>query len=110
MATLAVQTVVRTGLEATFAACDVAGDEFVNSGAEWIEIVNADVADKTVTIQTPNLIDADLTIQDRSVVVTAGETRLIGPFPTGNYNDGAGKVQFTYSAITSLTIALYKLG
>ena len=109
MATLAVQSIVRTGLETTYAALAVGGDEFVNSGSEWIEVVNADAGDITVTVDTPNFIDTDLAIADRTILVTAGERRHIGPFPTSNYNDSAGKVQLTYSAVANITIALLKL-
>ena len=109
MATLAVQSVVRAGLEATFAAAAGGGDEFVNTGSEWVEIVNGDASDMTLTIETPNSIDTDLAITDRTVVVTAGETRKVGPFPTATYNDANSKVQLTYSAVTSLTIGIFAL-
>ena len=109
MATLTAQTIVRAGLEATYAACAGGGDEFVNTGAEFIHIKNGHSGTQTVTIATPNTVDG-LAIADRAVAVTNAEERMIGPFPPGIYNDGNGKVQLTYDAVTALTIAILKLG
>jgi len=109
MATLTAQTIVRTGLEATYAACAAGGDEFVNTGDEFIHIKNAAVGDQTVTIETPATVDG-LAVADRDVVVTAAEERFIGPFSTSVYNDGDAKVQLTYDAVVTLTIAIIKPG
>ena len=107
MATLSAQSVVRAGLEPVMASAAAGGDEFVNTGVEWLEIVNGDASDMTLTIATQATADG-LTIADRTVVVTAAERRLVGPFPTGTYNDTNSKVQLTYSAVTSLTIGVFK--
>jgi len=109
MATLTAQTVVRAGLKATYASCAAEGDEFVNTGDEFIHIINAAVADQTVTIATPATVDG-LAVADRAVVITASEERMIGPFPSSTYNDSAAKVQLTYSAVVTLTIAVLKPG
>lgn len=106
MATLTKQSVVRTGLEPSYDAASSGGDEFANTGAEFIHVKNGDGSPHTVTIETPNLVDGTLAIADRDVVVPAGEERMIGPFPVGTYNDGDGLVQLTYDAVTSVTIAL----
>ena len=109
MATLSVQTISRDGLEATYDAAAGGGDEFTNSGDEFIHIKNGDVSAMTLTIVTQATVDGQA-VGDRTVAVPAGEERIVGPFPTGTYNDGTGKVQLTYSAVTSLTIAALKLG
>ena len=105
----AAQSIVRAGLEATYDACNADGNYFANTGNEFIHIVNAAVADQTITIATPATVDG-LAVADRSVVVTASEERFIGPFPTATYNDGDGRVQLTYDAVVTLTVALLKLG
>ena len=43
------------------------------------------------------------------VSVPAGDERFIGPFPTGAFNDAAGKVQITYDDVTSITIAALRM-
>lgn len=105
MATLATQTVVNTGLEATFAACAAGGDAFPNDGRQFIWIVNASVGDITLTIATQNTIEG-LAVADRTVIITAAEQRLIGPFAIPTYNDTNGRVVLTYSGVVTLTIAI----
>ena len=108
MAVLTVQQVVRAGLEPVFVAAAGGGDEFVNTGTEYLEVVNGSGADVTVTIVTPNTVDG-LAVTDRAVVVTAGERRKIGPFPTSIYNNSNAKVNVTYSSATSVTVGLFKV-
>lgn len=108
MAVLTVQQVVRAGLEPVFAAAAGGGDEFVNTGVEYLEVINGSGADITVTIVTPNTVDG-LAVTDRAVVVTAGERRKIGPFPTSIYNNSNSKVNVTYSSATSVTVGLFKV-
>ena len=108
MATLTAQSIVRTGLAASYASCDAGGDEFVNNQLEWIRVKNDDASAKTVTVVTQQTVDG-LAIADQEIVVAAGTVVDIGPFSSGVYNDSGGKVQLTYSAVTSLSIALLKL-
>ena len=51
-----------------------------------------------------------LAVADRTVEVTGTEDRMIGPFPKSTYNDAAGKVQLSYDAVASLTIAVIRRG
>jgi len=107
MATLTVEEIVRAGLEPTFNAAAGGGDEFENSGSEFIHVKNGHSGAQTVTIATPATVDG-LAVADRAVAVPAGEERVIGPFPRSTYNDAAGKVQLTYSGVTLLTLAVMK--
>lgn len=109
MATLTVQTVVVTGLEpAALAAAAAGGDQFANTGREFVEINNGSGGDITVTFNSQVACNYG-SDHDVAVVVTAGERRLIGPFPTGRFNDASGFVLITYSGVTTLTIGVYKL-
>lgn len=108
MADLTVQSISRTGLEPTYAAATGGGDAFVNDGRTFFHIKNGDVSDKTVTFVTQKTVLA-LAVADLAVVVTASEDRMVGPFPTGVFNDGNKKVSVTYSAVTSVTVAAIKL-
>ena len=110
MATLlTAQTISRTGLEVEYAACAAGGNEFVNTGVEFIHIKNAAVAEQTVTFATPATVDG-LAVADRAVAIPASEERMIGPFPASVYNDGNSKVQMTFDAVVTLTIAVIKPG
>ena len=108
MATLTVQSVVRGGLEATTSAAAAGGDEYVNTGKQWAEFTNASGSSITVTIVLQQTIDG-LAVANRTVIVEAGESRKIGPFPTAQYNDANSKVQFTYSDVTTFTVGVFQL-
>ncbi|MCZ7633434.1 MAG: hypothetical protein M5U20_08125 [Phycisphaerales bacterium] len=43
------------------------------------------------------------TVANKVVAVPAGASRVIGPIPPA-FNDGNGKAQVTYSAVTSVTV------
>jgi hypothetical protein len=111
MATLSVQTIVETGLEPTYATAAGGGDTFPNTGEEFLHVINGSGSDRTVTI-TPTQTNASnpayglLTKSAPAVTVTAGEERMIGPFPQGAYGQSPA---ITYSGVTSITIAVIKL-
>lgn len=114
MATLTVQSVVRTGLNPSLVAAAGGGDEFVNdSGGDtffWVD--NGGGGSVTVTIASQATAQPGLVATDLAVAVPAGEQRMIGPFPPGTstaFNDGAEKVQVTYSGVTSVTVAAIKV-
>lgn len=109
MATLTARTVVRAGVDPALVACSGGGDEFVNTGAEFILVTNGHTSDWVVTIATPATVDG-LAVADRTVTIPDGESRLIGPFPKATYNSGTNKVNLTYDGVTAMTIAVLKLG
>jgi hypothetical protein len=97
MALLSVNEITRDGVLYAVVAAAAGGDAFSNDGRTLLAVYNAHVSDdRTVSID----IQKDVDEQDppsRTVTVGAGETYLIGPFPTGIYNDANGRVQLTYS-------------
>ena len=112
MADLSIQSIVEAGLEATYASCAAGGDTFANDGSEkqFLHVKNGDASDHTVTV-TPDISSKDvrgygtLTRANVAVVVTAGEERFIGPFPTPAFETPA----ITYDDVTSMTIAVLKI-
>jgi len=108
MAVLTVQQVNLTGLAPAFAAASAGGDEFVNSGRAVLYVKNGDISDKTVTVdsQTPCNQGFD---HDAQVIVPASEERIIGPFPKNRFDDANGKVQISYSDVTSVTVAVIEI-
>jgi len=107
VADIAAQTVDRAGLNPTFSNCAGGGDKFVNTGTEFLYLKNGDVASKTLSMVIQSTPDGQ-TVAAKQVVVPAGEFRIIGPFPP-MYNDTQSKVNLTYSAVTSLQVAVMKL-
>lgn len=114
---LTVNEIVRTsnGLDAEtalVAADAVNGMSFTNTNQNvFIYIYNGDVSSKTITITTVTTYDS-LAMTDLSVVVAAGERRMVGPFKNSNYGSGtsSNSVYIDFSAATSVTIGAYKLG
>lgn len=109
MATLTMQKPTLSGIALTYSNCSAGGDEFVNnSGRVCIHVKNGNTAAQTVTVNSQKPCDQGY---DHDVVVSipASSDRLIGPFTTDRFNDANGKVQITYSGVTSMTIAAIEL-
>lgn len=109
MAQLTPQVVVLTGITPTLVAAEAGGDEFVNSGRDFIHIKNANAAAMDVTIDSQvdcnQGVDHDIMV---NIPATSGE-KFIGPFPKDRFNDEGGKVQITYSAVTDVTIGIVRV-
>jgi len=87
------------------------GDSFVNTGVEFLYIKNAGVGAMTLTYPFVTTLSVDgQDPPDPSISVTNGQNRLIGPFPVHLFNDTNGRVNLTYSGVTSVTVAPLKLG
>ncbi len=109
MATLTINEVVRgAGLLQALVSPAAGGDEFVNTGREYLHVKMGGATDVTVTIAAERTVH-DLAVADYTVVCATGEDRFIGPFPVDTFNDGDEKVQITYSHTTGYTVGIFKL-
>lgn len=110
MATLTVAQIARTGAELSLDTADSGGDEFRNTGNEFLMVANANVGDsRTVSFALQKTIDG-VAPDAREVEVEASTTMLIGPFPPSIYNDGDGLVQVSYSdSAADLTVQAFRL-
>jgi hypothetical protein len=110
MATLTVATAVRTtnGVNLVGVSAAGGGDVFPNTGSEVVVIKNGSGSPITLTVVTPATVDG-LAVADLTASIGAGETRMVGPFPTAVYSDGSGNVSLTYSAVTTVTLAVVKV-
>lgn len=110
MAALTIQTISQAGLEATFAASSVSDTMKVDSSERhFFHVKNDGVGDVTATIAAVELSKivpgvGVVTIPDIVEVITAGEERMIGPFP-GAYQSAGGIVTLALSGVTSVTVA-----
>ncbi len=107
MATLTVKSPARAANSFPEESAAVGGDEFVNTGSELLIIENGDAASMTLTVVTQIMVDGE-DLDDKEISVPAGERHLLGPWPENVYNDENGKVQLTYSSVTSLTVGVLK--
>lgn len=110
MAVLTVQSSALTGTElAAYASAAAGGDSFANDGTIMLHVKNGGGAPINVTAVAKTACNQG-TLHDAVVSVTNGKEALIGPFPTSRFNDVNGKVSITYSAVTSVTVAVIKAG
>lgn len=109
---LTVQTIAVGGLNPVTEAANVDGEMFVNTGKEFLQVINGAGAPINVTLVTGKSVDG-LAVADRVVAVTNGQSRLIGPLSTDLYNQpgptDAGKVYVDFSSVTTITVAVYRL-
>ena len=104
MATLTAQKIEETGLTiSAYTACTSGGDDFVNTGVEFIQVQNNHAsATRTVTVAatTAQIDDATYgTLKKVNVTKTIAATQsmFFGPFKMLAFNNDSGKVAITYS-------------
>lgn len=112
MAVLTVVTPDRNGGEVwALTAAAGGGDSFPNTGKEFFHVKNGSGAPINVTFAHAGQVDAgdaNLAVPDLVVAVAAGVERIVGPFPTQQYNDANNRVPVTYSDVTSVTVGVMK--
>jgi len=102
------QQVERAGLVPTPSNASADGNKFTNDGRIILRVFNDNGSAITVTVQTPGMVDG-LSIADRTVSVANGDTKYIGPFPPGIYNQSDGMVYVDFSAVTDVTVAALRV-
>ena len=112
MATITAAKIIEAGVTSSLSTCAAAGDEFSNSGVEFIRISNGHASATytvTVTAQTTSYINpvyGKLTKSNASIAVSAGASAFLGPFKQKPWNDSDNKVQLTYILGTSGSTAI----
>lgn len=110
MAALNVTVVPLTGsqMDAALVAATSGGDTAPTGAGVFLVVKNADASSHTVTLATPETVDGDLAVADRTVTVAAGKTELI-PL-TARYRDpSTGRAAITYDAVTSVSVAVFRV-
>ena len=117
MATLTANKILDSGFSSSMATCTSAGDEFSNTGVEFIRIQNSHgtsaytvkVAAATTTVKHPsygNLTKPDIykSVSSPGAPASSAYTNkgandiILGPFKQGAFNDANNKVQISYCA------------
>ncbi len=108
MALLTATPVTRAGVDVAGVAVDAAGDEWVNTGQEFVEITNNNAGTTTVTLDIKATLDGAAVV-DPTVSVATTVRKIIGPFPTNFYNDTSnGRAKVTCSPSASVLIKVLK--
>lgn len=97
--------ITRLGTDLVGVAADATGDNWVNTGKEMLVVKNGGGGSINVTLDLRATLDG-ISVTDPVVAVGAGVTKLIGPFPVGLYNDAGGKMNVSYSGVTSVNISV----
>jgi hypothetical protein len=110
MATASITTLKpnSAGIAKTTQAAIIGGDTFLNTGREELTVKNGGASSITVTIAAQNPCDQGV-LHNQVVTVAASGEEIIGPFRVDRYNDINGMVHVTYSAVTSVTVAVTRV-
>lgn len=109
MANLATQDITLAGLGPTYAAASAGGDTFTPDEGVIVHVKNGGASPITVTIVTPNATASGLAIADAGGSVPAGGERFFGDFKAVDFARASdGKADVTWSAVTSVTLAVLK--
>ena len=106
MATLTVTSTDRAGtvsITGIGVAAASGGDAMPNTGNQTVVIKNGSGSSITVTFPLTATLDGQ-SATSKTVTVTAGSIVEVGPFDPTKYNDGNGRVNWTYSAYASVTV------
>jgi hypothetical protein len=113
MAVLAVQQIVRAGLNPALAAASAGGDAFPNTGRVFLRVKNANAAAaRNVTVASqlpPGALPQGAAKTDLAAVVPALSERWIGPLDPASFNDSNGRVVVTYDTEADLTVGAFAL-
>ena len=115
MATIAAAKVVEAGLTSSLTTCTAGGDEFTNTGVEFIRIQNTHAsATYTVKVAASGITSVTHpqygTLTKGNVyktVAPATNSAFFGPFKQGAFNDSNEKIQVTYKTGSGTTDATF---
>lgn len=107
MAALAPQKSSASGLVVTYAAAGGSGDTFPYSKRRALRVKNASGGSINVTIVAQRACEQGV-LHDKVVAVGAGVEKNIGPI-TDHFKDDGGVVHVTYSAVTTVTVAVVEV-
>lgn len=83
------------------------GDSFPNTGVERFRVRNSDSSSKTVTIVAQNPAGCPAgTAHNIVQSVAVGDEMVIRNLDPARFNDANGRVNVTYSAVTSVTVGV----
>lgn len=115
MAILTVNQVPAAGItdsDALMTAAAGGGDSFANTGREIAEFNNASGGTITITASSNGAgaacnFGVTATAHDKTLAIPAGKRGRFAPLPANRFNDANGRVQLTYSGVTSLTVGIF---
>jgi hypothetical protein len=83
------------------------GNKIAFNPTMWVEVNNGSGSPITVTLDITRIVDGQA-VTDPTVTINAGVRKKIGPF-TDDYRQTDDYIWLTFSAVTSVTMAAFKL-
>ncbi|GAA3301310.1 hypothetical protein [Streptomyces cinereospinus] len=107
MAILSAQRLPLGGLQATFSNAASGGDQAPVGEKLVLVVRNGDATSKTVTLTTPGTV-GDLAVADAQQTIPASGSAFI-PLKSVFRDPATGRASISYSAVTSVTVAVLQL-
>ena len=107
MAAIAYQNAKAVGTALTFGACAGGGDTAKATDRGVLIFKNGDGTSTTVTMVVPGSDKYEQARPDVAISVAAGAEVAVGPLPSDLADPTTGNISFTYSKVTSLTVAAF---
>jgi hypothetical protein len=107
MAILSAQRLPLSGLQPTYASAASGGDQAPVGEKLVLHVRNGDATSKTVTIATSGTV-GNLAVADAQQTIPASGSAFI-PLKSAFRDPMTGRASITYSAVTSVTVAVLQL-
>lgn len=99
---------VSNGLEPEYEnATATTGDTVPGGQGVFLHVKNANASSVNVVITTPESVDGDLDVEDRTVAVAAGAERMI-PVPSRYNNPSTGVATVICTPAASVTVGAFR--
>ena len=107
------QVISPTTLTPSFSACDLTGNMVINDGRTFLYFKGTSTA-LTITISKQKSVlrvegYGDVSMSDITISMPASAAERLIELPSAVYNDGNGRVNISYTSITGLTVAAFRL-
>lgn len=113
MPDLTIKTLTLSDADPAVVAADAGGDAVLADEDTALLLDNQDVSSTNVTLTSQITAAPGIAAADVVIAVAAGEQRVVSFKQAAHLSrlkDSAGKVQLTYSSVTSLSVGAFKLG
>lgn len=88
----------------------VGGDDCATGDGVFLVVQNTNAATRTVTLATPQVIDGDLAVADRSFTIPATTGLSVIPVPDLYRNPATGRAAITYAPdVTGLKVCAVRV-
>lgn len=113
MAALPTKVVPHAGLRIddllTASPASPGGDDCATGGGVFLLVKNANAAARTVTLATPQKVDGDLAVADRTFTVAATTGLSVIPVPDLYRDPATGRASISYDNATGLTVCVVRV-